>query len=263
MSQAHYSVIRYIPDPGRGESLNVGILLWDESAFRVGVDAQAIERVIRENPLLERDSLLYVEPLLSEQLSESELPLMTRVERLLSSQRGFPIDITDPRFTTITDDGGLDATLDRVTERVVRPKRRARGSGAHPAQQMERRLKRQIATEAVARNHFFGRSKTGVPRKADFFANSGNNVALDVIRLAIRRADEIRIRADAEAFKVYDVLEANSVADYFVFCEFGSDRALEETNENARTVMETQGAKVLTDLDEATTVLMKAASFGT
>jgi hypothetical protein len=76
----------------------------------------------------------------------------------------------------------------------------------------------------------------------------------------LQRADAIRERADAEAFKVYDVLEAdNAVQEYVVFCEFGQDPALEKTNRDARRVIEAQRAKVVTDLDDAVSALSSAA----
>jgi hypothetical protein len=259
---AQYSVIRYVPDPGRGESLNVGILVWDEDEFRLDVDEKAIARVIRENPRLERDSLFYVAPLLQQQLSSAVVPVSSQITNLLKGQRGFPIELSEPRFTKVdpTDEGGLDATLERLTHRVVTPRRRSTGRTT-VRNTLERRLKPMIQAETVYRNHFFGETKTGVPRMADFFANSTNNVALDVVRLAVSRADEVRQRADAEAFKVYDVLEADSVVrEYVVLCEFAPDKQLAETNEHARRVIETQGARVVTDIEDAVTALGGAAS---
>ncbi len=258
-AEGSYSVIRYVPDPGRGESLNVGILLWDGQDFRLDVDDKAIERVIRENPLLARDALLYVEPSLHDRLSSGEGSVPDRVESMLASQRGFPIELTEPRFTTLEREGEYDATLQRLTKRIVRPRRRTGGGGANPMQVLERLLASPLTQETVSRNHAFSSSRTGVPRHADFFANSGANVALDVVRLALRRAEEIRTRSDAEAFQVYDVLNAdNPVEEYFVLCEFGDDQALAETNGNARTVIEKQGATVVTDAEEAAKVLTDA-----
>jgi hypothetical protein len=263
MSNAHYSVLRYVPDPGRGESLNIGILLWEEGtdAYRLSVDEKAVERVIRENPRLERDALLYVEPMLLEQLSSAISPVTARIKNLMDKQVAFPLDMSEPRFTTIApDEGGLDQTLDRLIGRVVRPKRRSGPRHANPMEAMDRALSPLISAEAVSRNHFFGATKTGVLRSADFFANSGANVALDVVRLALKESDRIRERADAEAFKVYDVLQADSsINDYVVYCDFADSPESAEINENARLVIEDQGAHVLTDLDEAASVLSNAA----
>jgi membrane protease YdiL (CAAX protease family) len=53
MREGHYVVIRVVPDLARNEALNVGIILWDPTGFRLGFDGEAISRVIRENPQLE------------------------------------------------------------------------------------------------------------------------------------------------------------------------------------------------------------------
>src|SRR4051812_20292711 len=173
MSEASYSVIRYVPDPGRGERLNVGILLWDEDDFRVELDEKAVRRVVNQNPHLDSDALLYIRPMFTQRLSSAHVPIPTTVKRLLDGQRGFPIDLSEPRFTNVDDEGGFDATVEWLTSRIVHPRSGGGGGGVTPTEIMERRLKPLLAREAVSRNHFFGRSKTGVRRKADFFANSG------------------------------------------------------------------------------------------
>jgi hypothetical protein len=255
MSEARYSVIRYTPDPGRGERLNVGILVWGEETYRLRVDQEAVERVIRENPLLERESLLYVEPMLIEALAATGGPASAAVEELLAAQRGFPIELSEPRMTSVEDasPSALDATLQRLNERVVRPKRRS-SARTSPLQLVERQLKPLLARGAVSQNHFFSTSRTGVPRTADFFANSHMNTALDVVPLDIKKADDIRKRADAEAFKVYDIVERNDVS-FVVYCVFSDERGLIETNHNARQVIESIGAKVVTGLDEVTSAI--------
>lgn len=263
MSKARYSVIRYVPDPGRGESLNIGILLWEEESaeYRLRVDQEAIDRVIRENPRLERDSLRYVEPMLREKLSSAVAPATSRIKGILDAVGGFPLDLSEARFTTVgPDEDGLDKTLDRLVDRVVHPKRR-RGGGPNPLQAMDRQLASLIQEERVSRNHFFDQTKSGVRRSADFFANSGANVALDVVRLALQKADNIKLRADAEAFQVYDVLEASQeINQYLVYCDFGEEPELAETNEAAKQVIEAQGAKVVSDTEEAAKVIADAVA---
>lgn len=268
MSEAQYSVIRYIPDPARGERLNIGILLWDEDSadYRLSLDEKAIERVIRENPRLERDSLLYIEPMLSEQLSTAVTPVTARIKTMLEKQHGFPLELADPLFTTMMPEGdleddrdSLDATLDKLVNRIVHPKRRGRGYPS-PKDQMATRLRPLIRTHAVSRGYPLRSTRTGVSRHVDFFANSGANVALDVLQLAVTKAEEIRQRADAEAYKVYDVLGGGgAVNDYLVYCQFADDRQLEDVYGDARTVIEAQGARVLTDPDEAAKALSDAA----
>jgi Fe-S oxidoreductase len=102
----------------------------------------------------------------------------------------------------------------------------------------------------VERHRFFQASRSGVSRVADFYANSNVNTALDVVRLAVKKADEIRHRADAEAYKVHDVLEKNAVR-YAVYCVFSDDRALKETNESVVQILGSAGASVITDIDGA------------
>jgi Protein of unknown function (DUF3037) len=251
MSEAQYSVIRYIPDPGRGERLNVGILVWGDDAYRLRLDDRAIERVVRENPLLERDALLYVAPMLTDALEATGGPASAAVEELLAAQKGFPIDLSEPRLTAVADGSGeaLEATLQALTERVVRPRRRA-GGGSSPIDQVERKLAPLVKQGAVSRNHFFAATRTGVTRTVDFFANANVNTALDVVQLELKRADEIRHRADAEAFKVFDLKDRNDVR-FVVYCVFSDERGLRETNQNARQIIESIGAQVVTGLDEA------------
>jgi len=258
MSKARYSVIRYIPDLGRGESLNVGILLWNDTGFDLALERKAIDRVIRENPRLESDALLYVEPLLRDRLSDDSLPVAERIERMLETQKGYPIDLTPPRFTTLDEAHGFDAELLKLTNRIVQPKRRSSGS-QKAIDVVERGLRRLLVTRAVSRNHFFAESKTGVARRVDFFANSTANVALDVVGLALKKADNVGQKADAEAMKVLDVLEgASAPAEFVVFCDFGT-HVDEAVNSDARRVIEAQGATIVTDAVEATRVMTHAA----
>jgi DUF3037 family protein len=261
MSEAHYSVIRYMPDPGRGENLNIGILLWEEDSaeYRLSFDQKAIDRVVKENPHLERDSLLYIEPMLHERLASAVAPATARIKAILDHQ-GFPLNFTEPRFTTVLeDDDGLDDTLDRLVKRVVRPRRRYSPS-KRPVEEMERKVKPLIQSRKVSRDYVLPGTKTGVRRSADFFANSGANVALDVVKLALKEADRIRERADAEAFKVADVLNGDTdVNKYFVYCQLHSAKEFADTNDDVRTIIEGQGARVLTDMDEAAEVLENAA----
>jgi Protein of unknown function (DUF3037) len=269
MSEARYSVIRYTPDPGRGERLNIGILLWDEVSadYRLSLDEKAIERVIRENPRLERDSLLYIEPMLSEQLSSAIAPVTARIKKMLDKQTGFPLELSDPLFTTLAaeevdgnaDEDCLDITLDRLVKRIVHPKRRGHSGHPSPKDQMASRLKPLIRTNAVARGYAL-KAKSGVGRHVDFFANSGANMALDVLQLAVTKADDIRDRADAKGMKVIDVLGGSEVNDYLVYCQFADDRQLADVYSDARTVIEAQGARVLTDPDEAVQMISDAAA---
>lgn len=260
MGNASYSVIRYIPDPGRGESLNIGIVVWDERQFRLAVNDKAVARVIRENPRLESDALLYVEPLLRERLESGSGSVPKRVEHMLTTQKGFPIDLSEPRFTRVDGSAELDAALHRLSGRIVEPKRRTGAPQDDVRRMVERGLAAFLKSNRIMQNHFFGASLTGVQRRADFYANSTANVALDVLPLVLQRADAVRQKADAEAMKVYDVLGGDGAPSaYVVFCNFGPHVG-DEVNGDARRVIEAQGARVVTDVGEATSVMARAAA---
>ncbi len=125
MRDAQYSIIRYNPDPARSELLNVGVVIWDESTYRLRLDDDAINRVIRENPFLAKDALRSVQSLLCREL-ETKTP-----DNLIAGYDGFPVHITEPRFVALLGDGldEMDARLDDLLRRIVHPRRRS-GGGA-------------------------------------------------------------------------------------------------------------------------------------
>jgi hypothetical protein len=259
--RAEYSVIGYIPDPARGEALNVGIVAWNERGFVLRIDDQAVARVIRENPKLEKEALLYLEPTLYSAIAPSAPPFNEhRLMNFIEMQRGYPVLLSEPRSTTVEDgsERALVETADRLALRLVRPRRRSGGSAPNATQQLERQLKPLLRDNVVAKNHFFAESRTGVPRVVDFFANSGANVALDVLRLSIASADLIRVRSDAEAFKIMDVRERNNLSEYVVFCEFSETPESAQINANATRVLETSGARVVPSVEDAAEIIYQA-----
>ena len=260
MTPAQYAVIQYIADPGRNEALNVGILLWSTQSYRLRIDESAVARVVRENPLLERDALLYLEPTLRRQLLGAAPFSEERLRQSLEKQKGFPARLTEPRFTTLAGEeaDALDSTLDRLIDRIVRPRRRVGRSRPSPVEIFERRLRPLIRQGLVYPNYFFESSQTGIRRVVDFYANKGADVALDTLVLDIKRADSIRTRADAEAFKIEDIRTVSPI-EFIVYCDFSASDQLIEVNQNARRAIESTGAKVITDIDEAAQVLESVA----
>jgi hypothetical protein len=75
------------------------------------------------------------------------------------------------------------------------------------------------------------------------------------VRLAIKKAEDIQGRADAEAFKVYDIRRGNEVR-FVVYCDFSPDSAPEPANEAARKVIESTGAVVVTDAEAAAAAML-------
>lgn len=261
MSSANYAVVRYVGDPGRNEALNVGILLWSEMGYRLRIDDEAVGRVIRDNPHLARDALMFLDASLALRLAEIQDAPERAIPSFLAAQGGFPVAFSESRFTTVADegDGGLDETLDRLVTRIVRPKRRSAGFSVSPVGAVERGLSPLIKSHLIHRAHAFPASRTGVPRVADFFANSTANLALDALNLSLTRADEIRRRADAEAFKVSDVRDMNDIR-YVVYCSLSQDEKLFGTNEEAKRVLGSVGAEVVSEADEAIREMQLAAT---
>lgn len=248
MSDADYVVIRYTPDPARNEALNIGVLAWTGIDMQVKIDDNAVARVVRENPQLETDALLYLEDLILSGFAGAGSS--AEVLQVLGHQPGFPVSFTDPRQTSVLPGGSLEETMERLVTRIVTPRRRTGGGGASPASAVHRRLRALKASPPVMRNHFIEASASGAPRAVDFFVNHGANKALDVLRLNVSQADEIRRRADAQAFKVWDVIQKNEVK-FTVLCACSSDRQLTHTYDLARRTIEAAGAAVVTSTDEA------------
>lgn len=244
MNTGHYSVIGYVPDPARQETLNIGAIVWSQSGYKLQIDEEAVARVVRENPKLERDALLYVESMLESKLDATVTNPEKDIPGVIGSQSGFPLAFSEPRFTALPDREALDASLAFLIDRVVRPRRRHGGPVTNAGEILKRELRPLLRQNVVEPNHVFTSTRTGRSRRVDFFANHGSHVAIDSVRLAVQRADEIGVRADAEAFKVFDIRGVNESINYLVMCEFAPDEELAPTNALARRVIEWAGGKV-------------------
>ena len=263
MSDASYSLIQYIPDPARSEALNVGIIVWSGVGYALRIDELAVARVVRENPQLERDALLYLGPFLEKQLlrSDTKGDPTARLLDYIHEHGGYPVRVSEPRFAAARDETpeSIADLLDQLITRIVRPRRRAHGGSAQPVQILERELRPWLRAGSVQRSYFIQESRSGVGRHVDFFVNSKRNLALDVLKLSLQRADQIRMRADAEAFKIWDLLDSSQVKEYAVYCDFPLQDALAEARNGASAVIESAGGRVVSDFEEARDVLAAAA----
>jgi hypothetical protein len=264
MSSAHYSVIRYIADPARGEPYNIGVIVWNENGYAFDVDDAAIARITRDNPHLERDALMYVTSYIHQRLTQT-VPPFTRdgLLRVVAEQSGFPIEFSDARYTMTGDKvpEPLVAETERLIARIVRPARRRGGPmGLRTTAALARELQPLIKQERIAKNFSVRAPRTGVHRTVDFYANSGANIALDVLNLSLARADDIRARADQEAFKVWDILDGELVNDYYVLGVVPSDRQLAEVTATAARVIRSTGGRFTANVDEAREILEAAAA---
>ncbi len=263
MIEAQYAVIRYIADPARKEPLNIGVVLWHDLGCRLQLDSDAITRVVRENPYLTADSLMYVEPFIRNRLA-LDRPVNGSVD-LRGRVRGasqFPVVLSDPLMTMVIDEseGSLDEEVADLIARIVRPAKHRRGGvRAGAIQTLAKRWKPWIGHQ-IARDHLFGTTKSGNPRKVDFFANSGTNVAVDVLALAVKEAKDIQQRADAEAYKVEDVIHRHNDVRFLVHCDMKTSDSYHEANLAAIRSLTTAGATVFTDVEKTADELMRQLS---
>jgi hypothetical protein len=260
---ASYAVIRYIADPARNEPLNVGILVWDAAGYELRLDEAAAARVIRDHPFLPSDALRALQPSIDEQLQQADPFSPDAIGRLLANQRGHPVNWSDARITSIDEakNETLATAADRLVVRLVHPRRRGGGGGLRPVELFERHLAVLVKAGAISRGHVFPQSKTGIHRSVDFFANHGANVALDAVKLAYQKADDVLLRADAQANKVQDILAGNDVT-YLVYVELSNDPKMGETNDAARRIVESAGALVSSDFEATAIQLQRAALTG-
>jgi len=277
MKPAHYILVRYAADLARGEALNVGIIVWDESGYRMRVDDDAVARVLWENPHLESDALSYLEPYLRAKFDGIKLMDEASVQRILDNQQIYTLILSESRYTTVSDSSNdeisaLDATLGRLISAIVHPRRplpnanaivdvhqikspRSFGSEEVPAieearDKIEQVVVRLVGKDIVKHNYSLATSKSGRLRTVDFYANHGANLALDVVRLSYKQKAKILEKADAEAYKVVDIMALHDLR-YIVYCEFSQDEAFRSVNNDARQVIESAGAKVVQSVAEA------------
>ena len=140
----------------------------DRDHLAIELDDRAVDRVIRENPHLAKDSLRGLRETLREQLATTSLEPVESASTWISSQRGFPVVATEDRHTTVSADTveALGETVDRLLKRVVRPRRRGGGGGFDPGQALERSLRPLLLSKRVVQDYTFPASRSGVARRS-------------------------------------------------------------------------------------------------
>ena len=251
MTNASYVVVRYVADPARNEPLNVGVLAWNARGHRLAIDSEAVARVIRENPRLHVDALATLPDAITDLIDLEEGLPPGEIRERLAQASGFPVMFSEPRATTVNGEAtGLEEAVERLVSRIVSPRRRGGRGAPNWRQQLETRLGTLIERGAVHSHHSFATTRTGVPRVVDFFVNSGRNVALDTLRLDLKIADEIRLRADAEANKISDIRARNQVR-VLVAASLPTDEEMMGAGYEARQILEAADATVIASLDDA------------
>jgi hypothetical protein len=249
---ASYVVVRYIADPARNEPLNIGILAWVGQHHVLEIDDDAVARVIRDHPRLHRDALLSIRSVVEREFGLEENPPGPEIAERVSQQRGFPVLLTEPRFTTAQDEtrAALLSTVVRLLDRVVRPRRRHGGVPMNIRRALEARLAPWVTGGQIEQHHVFDATRSGVVRRVDYYLNSGTNIAVDTLILDLVRSDEILLRADAEANKVRDVAERNDTK-FLVVASVSDEADVADATHQARQILTAESAELITSVDRA------------
>jgi hypothetical protein len=259
-----YSILRFMPDFERGETFNIGIVVWDDENHQLRLDDEAILRVNRENPQLPKDALLCYEDSLRRHLTPDGRvrgeDIDKRIMELVHDPRWFPLQVTEPLYTAIPEgvEDPLEWTLNTLLLGMITPRKRSGGGGISLTTMFTRHLNPLIAQGAVYKNHPLNGKRSDTPWMIQFFANSGANVALDTLQLALKKADDIRERSIVEAYKVEDVLASQDIK-YVVYCRTSPDEKLKEYNDSALSLIKKSGAIVTTDMQRALAEVRDAA----
>lgn len=250
---ASYAVIRCVPDLARGEHRNVGVVVWDDTGFRVTVDPDAARRVAQEGRHLAEDSVLQLAQSLRERLSNAHRGQLESALRVSS----YFYSVSDTLTATVEtpSEDPLKALADRLTDRLVRVRKVSFSSYDLKAETASR-LKPLIKSHVVSISFPVDWCRSGIVRVVDFYRNSGVNAALDVLNLNVQRVSECQSRIDAQAYKVQDMLHGYAAhLSINVLCALPADPDRAAETRRRLTLLETEGAKVFIDSDEATSVL--------
>jgi hypothetical protein len=273
MSTGKYSVIKCIPDPIRGELFNVGVVIWCQGRFNIRIDQAAARRAAKENPALAIDAFSYLGETIHSRLLELNPINTTKFQALRKQERGTIYHFSEPQFAKVPPVGldHLAVALDKLMDKLVSAKHApALPSKQNPLHMLENEIAALIAESLVQRNHQIDGKKTMHPRRVDFFVRSGNGirrsdghgVALDVLRLDFKDEEAAIRRADAEAFKIFDVKDNGEVSDFYVWPIIEQDeptepRLIEEPTHKA---IMSVGGKIVRSIAEATAVIWSAVA---
>lgn len=259
MGAGSYSVIRSIPDPIKGEVLNIGVVVWDAEQFRIVIDEKAAQHAVNLSPFLPKDAWAYFEESLIESLVKGDQLDPDAVDAFVECPRSETLRLSRPAYARIANEpDGFDQRVTQLVKRLV--ERRPSGGGTFsPADDIKERVEPYIKSKRIHRNHPFAQTKSSVQRKCDFFVNSGANVALDALRLDLSKPRDAFDRVDIEAAKVVDVVGENPVR-FLVYCQAGNVPHSAAVRDWATNVLSSVGAEVLFDAAEAAEILKREAN---
>jgi hypothetical protein len=236
--------------------MNVGVLAWSGEQHELAIDREAVLRIVRENPRLHPDALLGIESALRDRLGLDDQPPEGEIRERIADHPGFPVLMTEPLYTTVAsaDAVSLHDTVEHLVDRIVKPRHRAGRYQADLREQLAKSIGPLIRSGSVRQDHLFQKTRTGVPRRVDFFANSGRNLAVDRVIFDLKRADEIRLRADAEAYKATDIASQNSVR-VLVLTSFSDAEEVQPSNDDARRILSSANVEVLESIEDVAVML--------
>lgn len=254
MTAGKYSLIRCMPDPIRGEVFNVGVVAWDDEQFRITIDEQAAKRAVNQGRSLASDAWLQFEESIRSQLIESDKLNLGNLERLANLPPVDRLIVSKPVYVKFGDeDDSFAERVDAIVARMVRP-RSFGGKSGSPVEDVKRHIQPMLKSGRVHTSWQFARSRTGKKRFADFYLNSGADIALDAVRADYEREAEASRAVDAEAFKVDDIKRAEDSVRYVVYLRCQYDGSRDDFNEESIAILRNAGAEVVRSVDDAVKV---------
>jgi hypothetical protein len=261
MSKGYYSVIRCIPDPARGELLNIGVVIWANKRFLVDVDRAAARRAAKETPGLSLDSFDSAAEMINARLLDLDPINKTTFEKMRKNHRGVPFLFSEPQFVNISGIGtdNLSESLERLMDRLIAAHRPRSAIPASPplVDLLEGNILPLIALGKVrARCPLVGR-KTNHEYHVDFKAGS---TVLDILMLDVQDDEALMRRIGAEAYKIYDLTDGAAVANYYVLPFTGSE--VEQRRFDAdptQKAISSVAGKIVATVNEAETIIRQAA----
>ena len=172
VSRARYAVLRCVADPGRQEALNLGLVAWTDNEIALRVDRRAARRIARQSLNLAARDLVQIGDDLDAELKDIHAAATDLDETLkgwMTMAARFPFSFSEVRQTTIGNAEGLEATVERLTARVVSPPRAmlAKPSGPDPVARLAKSLGPLIRSRKAVKSHCFEQTRSGVQRRVD------------------------------------------------------------------------------------------------
>jgi len=259
---SHYTVVQYVPDPATDERINVGVLTYGDGQIRCRFlrDWRRVEQFGGEDIGFLRDLARDIQTAAGAQPTLFAMPGAGRLDeetlrRMIGRWRN-SVQFTPTRASLLKP----AELLDDVAGRFLREsKPRAFRPTTKPAERLAQRFCKLIEDKVILPDQPFEGARSGVVRRVDFYADSGANLAIDTLRLAIKSPHDIIARADAEAFKLEDILEKHPVSA-IVVCELASGQDVADANGAALRILKSAGTRVEveTDLEAAVDRVLRA-----